>query len=858
MKNPVFNKLIVHISIVFIFLLLSFIYNSPILEKKEIFQSDHANYQGVAKEIIDFESKGEETQWTNSIFGGMPAYLIKSTSKSIILHVHKLFTLNNFKPVSYVFLYLIGAYIAFLLFGINPWISFIGAVAFAFSSYNFIIIAAGHNTKAMAIGYLFPIIAGIYASYNGRHLLGAIIVALFLALQLFINHLQITYYTLLIALIYGLVELIYAIKEKAYLPFLKATGVLIIAAILALGSNFGQIWTTYEYGKYSIRGKSELTHDQENKTSGLDKDYATAWSYGIDETLTLLIPNFKGGSSGGEVGKNSASYEFFKSVQGERYASQVIKQLPLYWGSQPFTSGPVYVGAIIVFLFVFGLFVVDRKTKWWLVSATVLSIVLAWGNNIKTGDLFFFLGIGFLIYTVIEYLKTKKINYFLSSIFIIFFVLKFFISESFYNYPFNYFVLDYLPGYNKFRTVSMILVIAQVTMPLLAILALKKIFDGSVQNQQLVKILKNSLYIVGGICLFFALLPGLFFSFTGVSDQTYIQQGAQAFVDALRDDRKGLLRMDAIRSLIYILLATGVLFAFIKKKIKSNVFIISLVMLILVDLWMVDKRYFNNDNFVSKKQANEPFQMTQADMQILQDKDPNFRVLNVSVNTFNNASTAYFHKSIGGYHGAKMKRYQELIDFHIMKNNMDVLNMLNTKYFIVPDDKGQPIARMNPGALGNAWFVENYRIVPNADAEIEALSDFDPAKEAIIDQRYDDFVAGKNFGLDSSSYLKLISYKPNQLVYSTNCKAEQLAVFSEIYYPKGWNAFIDGNLAPHFSVNYVLRAMVVPAGQHEIEFRFEPRSYFIGNKVSLASSIILLLGVLLILGREIAIYLKKD
>lgn len=807
MKNLILKKLITHLSIIVLFIVITFAYNYPLLEGKVIVQSDNVNYAGMSKELIDFEKEGVKSQWTNSMFGGMPAYLIKSASDNLIKQLHRVFTLNNLKPASYIFLYLVGAYIALILFGVNPWLSFIGAIAFTFSSYNFIIVEVGHNAKAMAIGYLPPIIAGIYSTYKGRYLLGGAITGIFLALQLLTNHLQITYYTLIIVLIYGLVELIFTIKKGDYNRFLRATGILVFISILAFGSNFGTMWTTYEYGKCSMRGKSELTKDQGNKTSGLDKDYATAWSYGIGETLTVLIPNFKGGASGGSVGENSASFEFFKKIQGEKYASKVIKQLPLYWGDQPGTSGPVYFGAIVMFLFVIGIFILDPKLKWWLISATILSVMLSWGHNFNILTDFF---------------------------------------------------LDHVPGYNKFRTVSMTLVIAQFTVPLMALLALKKIMDGSIERKRLEKAFKNSLYIVGGIALFFALLPGLFFDFSAESDQSYIAQGGQAFVDALREDRKMMLRNDAFRSLVFILLSAGAIYIYMKGKLKLNYALGVLFILILVDMWAVDRRYLGNDNFVSKRQAREPFPMTQANKYILQDKDPNFRVMNITVSTFNDASTSYFHKSIGGYHGAKMKRYQELIEHQISKNNMDVLNMLNTKYFIVPDNNRQPIAQYNPEHLGNAWFVEDFRIVPNADAEINAISEFTPSREAIIDARFEEFVAGKIFTKDSLSFIKLESYKPNHLVYSANCNEEGLVVFSEIYYPKGWNAFIDGKPIDHFRANYVLRAMVVPEGNHTIEFKFEPRSYYLGNKVSLASSALLLIFLALVLGREVLVYYRKN
>ena len=807
MKNKDIYRFLPHLIAIISFIIISVSYFTPVIEGRVIQQSDKTTFLGMSKEVQDFrDSTGEEALWTNSMFGGMPAYLISVRYKqNLIKYIDRVLNFLE-RPASQLFICLFGFYISLLFFGVNPWLSLIGSIAFAFSSYFFIIITAGHNSKVFAIAYMSPVIAGTYLTYRGRILMGSAITALFLSLQLIVNHLQITYYTLIILLIFGLVELIFQIKEKKYQNFIKATAVLIVGVLFAVGSNFGKIWNTYEYGKYSIRGKTELSKNQANKTSGLDKDYATAWSYGIDETMTLLIPNFKGGASGGAVGKNSASFEFFKKLQGERYALQVIEQLPLYWGDQPGTSGPVYFGAIIMFLFVIGIFILDPKIKWWLISATILSVMLSWGHNFSVLTDFF---------------------------------------------------LDYVPGYNKFRTVSMILVIAQFTVPLMAILALKKIFDGSVEKQKLEKAFKNSLYIIGGIALFFALLPGLFFDFSAKADQQYIAQGGQAFVDALRADRKMMLRNDAFRSLIFILLSAGTIYAYMKGKLKLNYVLGALFILILVDMWAVDKRYLNDDNFVSKRQAREPFQMTQANKYILQDKDPNFRVLNLTVSTFNDASTSYFHKSIGGYHGAKMKRYQELIEYQISRNNMKVLNMLNTKYFIVPDNNRQPVAQFNPEALGNAWFVEDFRIVLNADAEIDALSDFSPSNEAIIDQRFENFVAGKEFSKDTVSFIKLESYKPNHLIYKAECEDEELVVFSEIYYPKGWNAYLNGEIVNHFRANYVLRAMLIPEGKHTVEFKFEPRSYYVGNKISLASSGILIIFLVLVFGREIFIYFKN-
>jgi len=477
---------------------------------------------------------------------------------------------------------------------------------------------------------------------------------------------------------------------------------------------------------------------------------------------------------------------------GAAQAKDAIKQMPLYWGTQPFTEGPVYAGAIVFFLFILGLFLVEGRTKWWLLTATVFSILLAWGHNFR------------------------------------------FLSELF---------LDYFPGYNKFRTVSMILVIAEFTMPLLAILALKKIIDGEVSKDRFIYVFKWTLGIVGGITLLFALFPGMFFDFTSDKDARYFEQYGEIFMNAIIQDRQTLLSNDAFRSLAFMILISGVLLGYVYNKIKKNMVYVLVAALILVDMWPVNKRYLNNDHFVTKREEKTPFIPSQADKMILQDKDPDFRVFNLTARLDQDSRTSYFHKSLGGYHGAKMKRYQELIDFHIGKRNMSVINMLNTKYFIIPTKDKGPVAQMNPGALGNAWFVEEYRIVANADSEITAMNDFKPETEAIVDKRFEDHLKGFSFKNDPEAFIKLTDYKPNHLTYESEAANEQLAVFSEIYYNdnKGWKAYVDGEQASHFRVNYVLRAMRVPAGKHKIEFRFQPVMYSAGSRISLASSIIMLL-----------------
>jgi hypothetical protein len=801
MKTDFLKSLLPYFTAVIIFILIAILYFSPVLNNKVLEPGDVQRWRAQAREITDFrEKEGKEALWTNTLFSGMPAYQISvNYPTNITVYLHKLINLYLPKPANILFVSLIGFYILLLAFGVNPWLSIAGAVAYAFSSYFFIILDAGHITKAQALGYMPPIIAGVHLTFNRKYLLGAILTGLFLAMQLYVNHLQITYYTLIIILLYGIYELYRVIREKDYLHLLKSIGILLITVILALGSRTPNIWTTWEYTKYTMRGKPELKADIENQTSGLDREYATAWSYGIDETMTLFIPNFKGGASNGELGEKSATYKLFKNAQNESYAKKAVKNLPLYWGDQSFTHGPVYIGAVVMFLFIFSLFLVRGKLKWWLLTATILSIVLAWGRNFMA----------------------------LTNLF-----------------------LDYFPLYNKFRTVSMILIIAEFAVPVLAFLALKEILTGNVNRKEFMRALKISLFSMGGIALFFTVFPGAL-SFTSPGDESYIQQGYGVLIDAIREDRQMLLRNDAFRSLIFTLLTAGLLYIFFIKKIKLNIFVISICALVIFDMWPIDKRYLNKDDFVSERETKQVFQPYQADLNILTDKDPYFRVFDLTEDPFRSARASYFHFSIGGYHGAKFRRYQDLIDHHISKNNINVLNMLNTKYFIVPLDKQQPEARLNRGALGNVWFSDEIILVNDADEELNALTDFDPQHQAIIDKRFEPDLKNIKLVKDSTASIKLTSYKPNQLVYESNCTQDQVAVFSEIYYDKGWNATIDGEPAIHFRADYVLRAMVIPAGKHIIEFRFEPKAYYTGNKIALASSLLLILFALGVIGMEI-------
>jgi hypothetical protein len=814
------KKFLPHIVAVLIFLILSIIYFSPVLDGKQLNQHDTSVSIGASKEAADYnKTHSDVALWTNSMFGGMPSYLTALPMKSALSTVYSLTNLNNWRPVSFTFLYFIGFYIALLLFGVNPWLSIIGALAFGFSSYNFIIIAAGHNTKAIAIGYMAPIIAGLYYAMKKNLWLGGAIFALFLALQVYANHLQITYYTFLIVLAFMASELFFAVKNKQISGFLTRTGIIAAFALLAVASNVGRLWTTYEYGEFSIRGKSELTQNKANQTTGLDKDYATAWSYGIDETLTLLIPDFRGGSSMSGLDENSESAKILRQ-NGIQDANNIVKQFA-YWGDQPFTSGPVYVGAIIFFLFILGLFIVKTPVRSWIIAATILSVALSWGRHLM---------------------------------------------------PLTDLFLDYFPGYNKFRTVSMILVIASFTMPLLGILTVQRILDGGINKKEWGKALLWSTGLTAGVCLILALLPGLAGSFMSASDSQYPDWLKSAVIS----DRQALLRSDAFRSAVFILLSAGVLWAFVEKKLILNTSLILLGGLILIDLWSVDRRYLNNDNFVSESDAKSPFKASAADQEILKDKTPDYRVLNLAVSTFNDASTSYFHKSIGGYHGAKMRRYQELIDHAVSKEmqqigqrlpkvrtaagvdsvfmGLNALNMLNTKYLIY-NPNAAPLP--NRHALGSAWLVDRYRFVDNADQEIAALGAIDPAREIVVNKKFESELSKVALKKDTTAMITLTSYSPNKLEYSYQGSGDQIAVFSEIYYPKGWNAYIDGKTVPYFQADYVLRCMVVPAGDHKIEFRFEPKSYIIGNRISQWSSLILLLLLLGIFAKEIIPVKKK-
>ena len=795
MKNINLKAILPYGVAVAVFLSITIIYLSPLLEGKKLWQSDIAQHLGASKEIADFRAQtGQEPLWTNSMFGGMPAYQVSTVYKgNFIGYLDGLLTLGLPHPANLLFLYLIGFFILLLSMRVDPWLSIAGAIAFGFSSFFFIIIEVGHNSQAHAIGYMAPVIAGLILTFRRHYLWGGLMTAIFLSLEVKTNHPQITYYLAIIALLLGLFKLIHAVRFREIAPFVKSVGVLLIALLFAVLTNITTLWATWEYGKFTIRGKSELAPAGPVKTAGLDKDYITQYSYGIGETMTLLIPGFQGGASVSPLGEKSEVVSAMR-VNGidPGTISQYINQpVPYnYWGNQFSTAGPVYVGAIVCFLFLLGLLIVKGPIRWWLLSATLLSILLAWGHNFMAfSDLF----------------------------------------------------IHYVPGYNKFRAVTMTLVIAEFAMPLLGIIALKVLFENTADREKNFRALKIAFFLSGGITLFFALFPGMFLDFTGPRDSEMAKQLPDWFMQAIRDDRKNLLRMDAFRGFVFITLTALLLWGVLFDKIRKQYAYLGLIILFLADMYPINKRHLNNGSFTSRNRAEVPFQPGPADEQILQDRDPNFRVFNLTVDPFSDASTSYFHKSIGGYSGVKMRRYQELIEHHISKQNMAVLNMLNTKYFIVADEKGSPVARYNPAALGNAWFVQSYLLADNADAELNALTGFRPDSVAVVDKKFSAELTRIQPGHDTSDFIREESYAPNRITYQYSAKNNRLAVFSEIWYPKGWNAFVDGAPAPHFRADYVLRAMVLPAGKHNLEFRFEPGVYSAGEKISRSSSILLVI-----------------
>lgn len=808
-KGLNFKKAVLpYLAIIAVFYAISLIFCSPVIEGKALNQTDTRKGAAMGNDVKQYQEKtGEKSLWSGSSFGGMPTYQISPSYKTYpFAKIRRVFEGGLPSPASHLFLYMVGFFILMCALGVNPWVGVIGAIAYAFSSYFIFIITAGHIWKVMALGLIPPTLAGVIWTYRGKFLIGASVFALFFALQLMANHIQMTYYFFVFAGVpYLVYELVEAIRNKKMLVFSKATGVLLIAAILAIGVNYTSLAFTAKYSKDTIRGKSELTTNAGDKTSGLDRSYATDWSYGIAETLSLLVPDVKGGGNGAIGNSNKVMKDVAPAMKSD------IANSDRYWGDQPWTSGPVYVGAFIVFLFIFGLFSVKSGIKWALLFSTVISILLAWGKNWM---------------------------------------------------PFTDFFLDYFPLYNKFRTVSSILIVAELCIPILAILSFLEL----IKNPEILKKKSRQLWIsfglTGGLALLFWLFPRLFFSFLSQREVAqfadYIQQSPSSsaqintYIAGLESARIAIMKSDAIRSFLIVAVGVGLLLLYQKNYLKKGLLTGLILVLVLGDLWLVDKRYLNESHFVPKRETVVAWPMTNADKVILQDKDLGYRVINMTVSPFQDASTSYYHRSVGGYHAAKLRRYQEVIEHYFSENiSMGILNMLNTRYFIVPDEQKNPVVQRNPDALGTAWFVDKYKIVQNADEEIAEIGKINPGIELVVDKRYEKELTGKSFVRDSSAKIELVEYAPNKLVYNSKSTTEQLAIFSEIYYKDGWNVTVDGKPATHFCANYILRAMVVPAGDHKIEFTFAPKSYNTAESISVIALIALFMLILITIGFEI-------
>ncbi len=796
-----------HVVVVLLFLVLAMVYFAPALDGKEIHQGDVEKFMGMSQELREYYQKeGKSSAWTGSMFSGMPAYTIGVWGGTVNLLdvVERPFKALGSKDIGVVFMAMLCCYLLLLLMGAKIPVAVLGAIAFSFSSYSIIILEAGHITKAWAMAYMPLVFAGFWLVLKRNYLWGGSLFAFALALQIKSNHVQITYYLTLFCFIVFVGYALSYLRERAWRPLVCTFSTLFVAVVLAALCNLGNLYANYESSHESIRGKSELSHAVDGKTDksgGLDKDYAFAWSYGVGETFTLLIPDFYGGASGGTLDRDS---HLAKAMQAQGFQAPSPLRTATYWGDQPFTSGPVYFGAIVCFLFVLALWLVRNPLKWWIFGAVVFFICLSWGRNFDS---------------------------------------------------FNTFLFHYLPYYNKFRTVSMALVVPQLAFVILAVWGLVEIFQKGISWEKLRRPLLYSLYITGGVCLLFMVLTP--FDFSSASDA---HLGVPDwYLNALREDRAGLMRADALRSLFFVLAAAACIYGFVKNRESKMAKYLpwTLVFFVLLDLWLVDRRYLNKDNFVAKNTYTQVYRATPADKIILKDPDLSYRVLSLN-NPFNESHIPYFHKSIGGYSAAKLRRYQELIDLKIMPEiqavgqsfksgrlesiqesfkSAPVLDMLNMRYLVF-DPSQAPV--VNPYAYGNAWFVKEVRMVENADEEM-SVAGTGGKDIAWVDQRFADVIREKSLKTDSLAEVVLTAYKPNSLEYVYRSEEPGVLVFSEVYYPHGWKAFVDGKPVPHFRTNWILRGMEVPAGEHRVEFRFEPDAYFTARIISTVTSAILLL-----------------
>ncbi|MFK7980650.1 MAG: YfhO family protein, partial [Saprospiraceae bacterium] len=814
--NQIFKKALPHILAVVTFLILNIIYLYPQLEGKVIQQGDIVSHEGMSQEIVIYRAiSGEDPLWTNAMFGGMPAYQISTLyDGNQAVFLERLVQLYFGSPIGYFISLMIGFYLLSVLLGINSWLGILGAVAFGFASNHLVLLEAGHMTKIRAIAQFAPIIAGVLLVFRKQLVLGGILFATGMTLGILANHIQMTYYLGIVLAIYVLIEIIKHIKEGDWNTLLKAGAVLSIGLILSIATSASSLFTTYEYSKDTMRGTPILTQSETTKSegsssavNGLAWDYAMQWSNGPIDVFATMVPGVAGGGSSEKVAADSKIAKFFRS----RGAN--IQRVPLYWGDLPVTSGPTYFGIIFWLLFFVGLFLIRGTLKWWFGIAVLLTLLLSMGKHFEFLSRFFF---------------------------------------------------DYVPMYSKFRAPSSMTSVTTLLVPLFGIITLSEI----IKNKFTAKEVTKALYIGGGIMsvitLFFALIAPGMFDFSSLGDGRLQQSGWD--VDALIGDRKALMRSDAFRSFGLVAIGVGLIWAFVNHKIKAFILIGGVALLSFGDAWTIGKRYLSKDEFVSAKQYASNHTIRPVDQQIFNaegitsvenisqlgmdylKKRANYRVLDLSISTFQGSSTSYFHNTIGGYHPAKLQRIQDLIDYHLTKGNQGVMGMLNTKYVISPQGQLQ----QNPAALGTAWFVESIRKVNTPNEEIEALNNIDPANEAIVlDSEFNNYIG--SFDPSKNGSVTLSGYKPNHLTYTTNTTSEQLAVFSEVWYgpDKGWNAYIDGNPVGHIRANYILRSLKVPAGTHTVEFKFEPSTFYLGETISLIASLLLILGLLGFIGFQL-------
>ncbi|MBD0777663.1 YfhO family protein [Maribacter sp. ANRC-HE7] len=786
----------IHFFVFVFFVIVALAYFSPVLQGKVIEQSDIRQYTGMAKEQNDFRKKtGEEPYWTNSAFGGMPTYQLGAYYPHD--YVKKLDRLIRFlpRPADYLFIYFLGFYILLCCLKVDYRLAAMGALAFGFSTYLIIILGVGHNAKAHALAYMPMLLGGIVLTFRKKYLWGFVLTAIAMALEVGANHYQMTYYFMLLVLILGLVYLFFAIRKNELRNFFTSVGLLLVAVVLGIAANATGLMATKEYADWSTRGTSELTINPDGSTKtttkGLDKNYITQYSYGIAESLNLFVPRLFGGSNSEDLGSDSKTYDFLIDQGISRsQALDFSRHLPLYWGDQPIVAAPAYIGAVILFLFLLGLLLVKGRAKWWLLGGVVLSLLLSWGKNF-----------GFL----------------------------------------TDFMIDYFPFYNKFRAVSSIQVIVELCAPVLGILALKELIDPTVDNSRKLKALKISFFTMLGLGVALFLVKNTF-SFEGASDETLKRYYGDEILSLIRLDREAVYSSDLLRTLVFVILAAAAIWLFLKGKLKGNMLILAMGVLIVVDLVGVDLRYVNKDDFVSKRKMAAPFPITPTDQKILQDKSI-YRVYDPQEG-LNGARTSFYHKSIGGYHAAKPARLQDLFDFYIYQGKIEILNMLNVKYVVQQNEEGKNAPTLNAKANGNAWFIDSLIGVNSANEEITALGSIDLKHEAVVNTTEFSNINRFDFQVDSLATVTLTDYEPNHLVYKSSNPNAGVLVFSEMFYENGWNAYIDGQRKDHFRVNYVLRALKVPEGDHTIAFKFEPPIIEKGSQISLVSSILLVLIIL--------------